>query len=350
MSPDKPSIEHLGLKSKPSTQRPESEQTSAWDVRLITCDDPDYNAALHLAVCGNAPRGSRRNAAVDELLSDTIAGPLRLELVHGAYRDGRLVCAALVVESPGGSGLVIVPPLPKADWRLLGTGLAIRALASAAWSRSYAMLEVLLPPEVTQLADALRMAGFRFLTNLIYLHRSIEPDAGLESRLTGTEELTWVTYSESKEPLFCEAVRRSYVQSSDCPELTAIRTPQQALASHRAAGVHQPELWFVALRANDPIGVLLLSQMRRHPTVEIVYMGVAQPARGTGVADALMLRAVQAARSVSATSLALATDERNAAARRFYERWNFSEAGVRSAWIATPGEIGACGSESGFQC
>jgi 2,4-dienoyl-CoA reductase-like NADH-dependent reductase (Old Yellow Enzyme family) len=47
-------------------------------------------------------------------------------------------------------------------------------------------------------------------------------------RAPKAEELTWASYSDATETVFCEAIRRSYVQSSDCQELTAIRTPRQA--------------------------------------------------------------------------------------------------------------------------
>ncbi|MDO8631481.1 MAG: hypothetical protein Q7R41_13420, partial [Phycisphaerales bacterium] len=242
-----------------------------WKVRLITPDDPDYDQALHFAVVGRAPRHSgRRHPAVVELLSDVAAGPLRIALVHGAFRSGGLVSAVLAVESPGGSALVLIPHDDFESDQFPGTGLALRALASAAWARSVCVLEVLFPPELSHLADILKSAGFRHLTNLLYLLRSTVSNPAFQARGASLGGLTWATYSESTESLFCEAIRRSYVQSSDCPELTTIRTPQQAIATHLAAGAHDPNLWFVAMRANDPVGVLLLSRMRRQPAVEIV--------------------------------------------------------------------------------
>lgn len=321
-----------------------------WEVRRITPNDPDYDLALDLAVVGRAPRHSgRRHPAVVELLSDVAAGPLRVALVHGAFHNGGLVSAVLAVESPGESALVLIPHDDFESDQFRGTGLALRALASAAWARSVCVLEVLLPPELTHLADNLKSAGFRHLTDLLYLLRSTVSYPTSQARGANFDGLSWTTYSGSTESLFCEAVRRSYVQSSDCPELTTIRTPQQAIASHLAAGAHDPNLWFVAMRANDPVGVLLLNRMRRQPAVEIVYMGVAQPMRGTGVADAMMARAVEAARSASATSMALAVDARNARARRFYSRWSFAEVGGRSAWIATPGDTETWNPRRGFQ-
>ena len=107
------------------------------------------------------------------------------------------------------------------------------------------------------------------------------------------------------------------------------------LAGHRVAGAFDPELWSVAVREAQPVAVLLLSRLARQEAVEIVYMGVAQVARGTGVADAVMRRAVEAAGRVGANTLALAVDLRNTPARKLYGRWGFVEFADRDAWIVT---------------
>ncbi len=136
-------------------------------------------------------------------------------------------------------------------------------------------------------------------------------------------------------------MRRTYAQSMDCPELTTIRPVEDALASHKAAGDFDPHLWSVVLHENRPAAVLLLSPIGEHSAFEIVYMGVAQVMRGTGVAHSLMARAVGLAGQVSAKrlapgfDLALAVDERNVPARRLYSRWGFESVGLRDAWIAT---------------
>jgi ribosomal protein S18 acetylase RimI-like enzyme len=70
-------------------------------------------------------------------------------------------------------------------------------------------------------------------------------------------------------------------------------------------------------------------------SLEIVYLGVAQPARKTGVANALLARAVQIARARNDALLMLGVDERNEPARRLYDRWGFLEAARKDVWIAT---------------
>jgi GNAT superfamily N-acetyltransferase len=63
-------------------------------------------------------------------------------------------------------------------------------------------------------------------------------------------------------------------------------------------------------------------------------MGVAQAARGTGVADALLQWAVETVARVGDVDMSLAVDADNTPARRLYERWDFVETGARDAWIA----------------
>jgi GNAT superfamily N-acetyltransferase len=125
------------------------------------------------------------------------------------------------------------------------------------------------------------------------------------------------------------------VESLDCPELTGLRPIAEVLAGHRATGLFDSSLWWVARRGEEPVGVMLLNRIPDVEALEVVYMGVAQAARGTGVADGLLDQAVAAAKQAGASTLALAVDQRNTPARRLYTRWGFTETGARDAWIAT---------------
>ena len=61
-----------------------------------------------------------------------------------------------------------------------------------------------------------------------------------------------------------------------------------------------------------------LSSVTGRAALEIADIGVAQTVRGTGVAHALVKRAVDAVRTVRAVILTLAVDRRNLLALRFY--------------------------------
>jgi ribosomal protein S18 acetylase RimI-like enzyme len=129
-------------------------------------------------------------------------------------------------------------------------------------------------------------------------------------------------------------LRLSYVNSQDCHELADIRTPHQALLTHRASGSFDPARWFVLCDQARPMGILLLSMIPRVSVMEIVYMGVSQPARGRGVAGLLLEKALHVASRAKADNLILAVDARNEPARRLYARWNFRDVARRTAWIA----------------
>jgi GNAT superfamily N-acetyltransferase len=214
---------------------------------------------------------------------------------------------------------------------------ALAALYQASRQRGLVVIEVLLPPADVRLPDVLSRAGFRHITRLIYLQRecSAAPQAGPHCCLS-SKDLTWDSYRSDTHRLFCEAVEASYVQSLDCPELGGLRKTDDVLAGHRAAGDFDPGFWWVASRGGVPVGVLLMNCFSSTGLAEIVYMGVAQPARGTGVADALLDQAERLAGGAGVKQLALAVDARNIPARRVYTRWRFTETGAREAWIATP--------------
>jgi GNAT superfamily N-acetyltransferase len=260
-------------------------------------------------------------------------GSVSIDLVFGAYQSNTLICACLAAESPGAVALVFASGAVRNSPEYAATVSLLRAVQDAAWHRDIALLEALAPPEADVLGDALNEAGFRYLTCLRYLRRHGPPTG---PRARGATDLEWVTYSPDREPLFESALERTYVQSQDCPELTGLRGTAQVLAGHRATGLFDPGMWWVACREGEPAGILLLNRVPRNHVLEVVYMGVAHAARGTGVADALMWRAVLAGADSRDSRLALAVDERNAPARRLYERWGFVEAAMRNAWIASP--------------
>jgi len=177
----------------------------------------------------------------------------------------------------------------------------------------------------------LQDTDFRYLARLIYFRRPIVAADGKRASVPGIE---WVPYTPEAEPLFAEALEQTYMQSMDCPELTGIRTTAQVLAGHRAIGVFDPAFWWVAKREGRVVGLILLNRLVHEPLLELVYVGVSCSARGTGVADALLSRAMGAAFQANVKDLALAVDSRNAPARRLYERWGFIQTVERGAWIA----------------
>jgi len=309
-----------------------------FDVRRIDPTIPEGLAALHLAMDAAGPGpGVSATSRVAEVVEHATRRSGGLELLFGAYHGGRLVSAAVASESPGASALVFVPSLGLNHLREDAGVAVLSALLEAAWNRSLKLLQVLLAPEATSLARVLSRAGFRYLTRLLYLRRDV-PGPPRPAH-TGNPRLTWLSFRPDREALFCRALEESYARSLDCPELIGLRTMPEVLEGHRATGEHDAKLWWVALRDESVVGVLLLTRLAGRSAMEVVYVGVAQPARGQGVADVLLGRALDTCLTESVRTLALAVDHGNTPARRMYERWAFGQTGVRDAWIASPKPI-----------
>ena len=304
-------------------------------VRKIPCTDAYFSAALHKALGWSAPTARETaETRTGEFVADCRQRGLSYDLLFAAVRGCDLLGACLGMESPGRAVLLLFPTEYESPAQRHATAATVTAVRNEAWSKSNLLQQALVPPNSCPASQLLRSAGFRPLTRLVYLERSAR---GLNPVVTCAAELEWVSYSPVVEPLFLAAIEASYAQSSDCPELTDLRPTTDVLAGHRAAGEFDPQLWWVAQRSGQPVGVVLLAGLSQQRAVEIAYMGVAPTARGTGVADALLRRAIGAADRSGARAVTLAVDRRNERALHVYRRWGFSVYAERDAWIATNG-------------
>lgn len=291
-------------------------------------EDDDYLAAVHLAA-GLAPEDSdtRVHPHVASLLAPASVDAPRVDLVFGAHVDGALRCAAMALVDRGQAGLVMVAPCSHG-----AAPVVLDAQVQAARAGGLKLLEAIVLPGDRDAATCLAAAGYRRLTELLYLRARPRNEPPLPT----SAGLEWRSFTTDRAGLFERALERSYEQSHDCPELSALRSAADALAGHRAAGVFDPSLWWVALRDGEPVGVILLTRLAGALGLELVYMGASVGARGTGVGDALLHRCFTCVRSRGARAVTLAVDSRNIPARRLYERWGFFEVGVRAAWITNP--------------
>ena len=302
------------------------------EIHRTGVGDADFGCVLHMALDLPAkPNAHRMLDTAVELLERARLGQVSIDLLFGAYLHDELISAALVIESPGGAAMAVAPTRVASQRWVEATEKALDAARRGAWERGAVMVQVLTPPDAAGLPQALQGSGFQYLTRLVYLRRGVETprpnprvDGGLE----------WLTYEPQYEGLFGAAIIRSYVESLDCPELTGLRSPSEVLLGYRAAGEFDPTCWFVASRGGEAVGVILLNRVGGSDTLELVYMGVAQPFRGKGVADALLGRAMDEMEARNAKDMALAVDQRNEPARKVYARWGFVEMARRDAWLA----------------
>lgn len=302
------------------------------DVRQIGPDAADYHAALHLALRVQPSHSGRPSPSVVELLTNAETHSIPLDLVFGTYIGNRLVASAVAAELPGAAALVFFSGDSSDRLRFDAGVSALRAARAAAFQRTIRLLQSLVPLETEGADETLIEAGFYKITRLLYLTRSGN-DPGPSDR--AARDLGWVGYAAETEPLFRRALDLSYVESLDCPELTGLRSTADVLAGHRASGIFEPALWWVATRDGRPVGVSLLNRVAGHASLEIIYLGVAHDARGTGVADAMLDRIVRTCRSSNVRRLILAVDSRNTPALGMYNRWSFIRELAMDAWIAS---------------
>jgi len=301
-------------------------------VRQLYPTDQDYISALHVALDAPGDRSGQIARPVQELLDAVQRTQAGTNLVFAAYRRHHMESAVAAFSGGGAAAIVYVPHLHYSKRTLQATQDAAGVLCEAAGEASIKLLEVLVDSAAEHAAHVLERCGFRYLTRLVYMNR---PISGPVADSPVAPDLAWESYTSEREAVFLRALEVSYAESLDCPELTGLRTTKEVLEGHRATGEFDPAQWWVVSRDREPVGVLLLCGVPGQAAMEIVYLGVAQPVRGQGVANALIHRAMDTCRQQNAKDLTLAVDSRNRPARALYQRWRFRPIAMRDAWIAS---------------
>ncbi|MCG3130438.1 MAG: hypothetical protein FLDDKLPJ_01195 [Phycisphaerae bacterium] len=297
------------------------------EFREYRAGDAGYGERLSsvLSDAGWAGTGSPRE--VMHWVERAFDRGVRLEPVTICRRGARLLGGAVGVDMPGGSALLVIGAGGQ-ERGAVCAGLASRQV-SALGSRRCKLIEALTSPDDAAMSGAFARSGFTFLTRLTFLYL---PVSGVQ---TGREvpPLRWESYSAQTHPRFVDLLRRTYLDSADCPELTRLRTAEEALQTHRGASDSGTEGWALGCEDHQDVAVLLTSHHARLGLTEVNYMGVVPERRGRRVAEATILEAADRARAVSATMLSLAVDRRNLAARKLYDRLGFREAEAKDAWL-----------------
>ncbi|MEM1212186.1 MAG: GNAT family N-acetyltransferase [Planctomycetota bacterium] len=260
----------------------------------------------------------------------------------GVERVGALVRSVsdrLLAESVGGAGAQALEGI-EAD------GGPIR------------IVQALLDPGQVLEQEALGVAGFSRLAKLVYMARTLEPDrraqqldlSGLQAENeAGSSGWRELGYSPLTHAAFASGVLASYEDTQDCPGLLGLRTIEDVLAGHRATGRFDPSLWRVLMWGDQPAAVMLLAAVgqlgsdatdagsgaTRPPaeTYELVYLGVAKPFRGQGLAGRLLRHGMAVVEARGGRRLLLAVDDRNEPAVSLYRALGFRATARKLAMI-----------------
>jgi len=262
----------------------------------------------------------------DRLVADALAeaddGLIDLTGLWVALRRGRLVGSLLTQVLAGRAAAVWAPEVVE-GW---GRSATARRLLAGALGHlrdgGVVVAQALLDDSATARAAAdLTRGGLPRVTVLDYLER--DAARPIEAAPAGPT-FAWRPFGPATEADFRDVLQATYAGSLDMPELEGVRSLDDVMAGHRAAGRFDPSRWLVGRLAGEPAAaaVVLLSELPDRDAWEVAYLGLTPAARGRG----LGLAALENARLLAGTHagrLELAVDRRNIPAVRLYRAAGF---------------------------
>jgi ribosomal protein S18 acetylase RimI-like enzyme len=277
-----------------------------------------------------------RDRAVADALAEADGGLIDLSGLWVAHRRGRLV-GTLLTQALAGRAAAIWAPEVVEGWgrsttarRLLAS--ALDHLRAQGLQIAQALLDETAP---LRAATDLSRGGLPRVTTLDYLER--DTAAPIEGRPPSVE-LAWRPFGPETEADFRAVLQATYAESLDMPELEGVRSLDDVIAGHRAAGRFDPSRWLVGHAPNEPeaSAVVLLSEIPDRDAWEVAYLGLTPAARGRG----LGLAALEHARRLAAPHvhrLELAVDRRNGPALGLYKAAGFRRFDRRAVHLAILG-------------
>jgi ribosomal protein S18 acetylase RimI-like enzyme len=241
-----------------------------------------------------------------------------------------IAAICLWVPSPGRTAMIFTPGMSDYPDAAEAARAAIEAALQDARQAGVLLVQAMLEPADAAGKTVFAAAGLTKLATLSYMERRppLHPPA-----FELPADLTMAAYEARTHGSFAEAISRSYADTLDCPALSGIRDIEDVVEGHKAVGHFDPQLWSVILRGQEPIGCLLLAEIRARQGLELVYLGLAPAGRGRGLGRVLMQRvlAIAARRHFAVTTLAV--DAANVPALRLYRRCGYTSVAQRVAMI-----------------
>lgn len=260
--------------------------------------------------------------------------------------DGRSVRQVCLAVPGAGRTATMFTSTPGDGAQALELGAVIGAVCGAAAESCLA--QALLEPVEALAMEAFAHAGFERLADLAYLRRPT-PSASAARRSpepTLPQDVFLRPLAPSDESALTGVLDRTYIDTLDCPRLCELRTTDEVLESHRAAGKFDPALWWMIDLEHDGArrteGVMLFNPCPAQGTIELVYLGLAPALRGRRLAQPLLEFGIRqcALRAGAMRTITCAVDRRNTPAIRLYERAGFRESALRIAYVRRTGGAG----------
>ncbi len=234
------------------------------------------------------------------------------------------VAAGIVEFQPGHVAMARAPSVLSHRFRPAGVQL-LRTWREILPSRNCRVLQVVAEDPSVFSRRMLREAGLVRITSLLYM--AWEPPPGQSPPLSAAlpPELRLEPFQDISSfwERLSAVVRRTYLASLDCPEVSEVRSVEDTLLGYRLSAKWEPWLWFILRLKEEDIGCLLLADRPEEQSVELVYMGLAPEYRGRGWSKPLIAEAQRQATALGRSHLVLAADVRNWPALCAYEQAGF---------------------------
>ena len=294
-------------------------------LTIVTASPPQHVAALQLLFQQTASDEARaRIGKALPLLHDAARNGLNLLI---ALDDSETVGAMLMQALPGGTGIVWPPATAPAS-RAIEDKLIVAALA---WlrERGARLSQALLDSNEVALAEPLRRQGFANPSRLWYLRHNLEVPIELPN---AAGSLTYQSYRDCNPDAFNRTLLLSYRETQDFPELNGLRSMEEVLRGHQAAGF-DPGRWWLASEEGRAVGVLLLNESDEPGEWEIAYVGVVPEARQRGLGTELVRHALHETKKAGIRALTLSLDARNEPAWKVYRKLGFEPFAAREVLL-----------------
>jgi mycothiol synthase len=274
-----------------------------------------------------------RDDAVALALADADARLIDFSGLWIARRRGKIIGVLLTQPLAGGAAAVWAPEVAE-GW---GRAATARRLLTASLDHLRAGGDKIAPALVDESAPArassdLQRGGLERITVLDYLERETSrPIDAPRPRVN----LSWKAFSDATEAEFRRTLLATYSGTLDMPELEGVRSLDDVIAGHRAAGRFDPARWLIGRVPGEPdaSAVVLLSALTDRDAWEVAYLGLTPTARGRGIGRATLEFARHLA-SPHAARLELAVDRRNIPAVRLYQNTGFRPFDHRAVHLA----------------
>jgi len=292
------------------------------------CDPRHFGAALWLATRTRSPRESR--GRVTAWLAAEKQGKLSFDGLFTAHREDRMAAAAWTTIQPGAVATLWGPGMSSAEPESTASEMVERSIEFAKTRRAE-LIQALVPTEgESSRARHLSSSGLQPVTDIIQLSAfPIDRPSIIE-----TPELEFVGNQSPSSSLFSDAVKETYVQSFDCPELDGVRSISNVLLGYLATSEGCTQHWYQVIHHQKLAGVVLLSHHTAIGQLELVYFGLAPKYRGQGLGQSILQFVMKTACQLRCQMVLTSVDARNIPAMDVYRKIGFGQTTRNTYYMA----------------